>query len=958
MDAAKKFENIISAATRIFSLLLLMVVAAPASSDFRDNTQFKAKDPQTGWGKSYLVNDSRICEANCAKDPKCKHWTWIKKGALPGVKRDGLQAICFPIVGEIKQPKQNSCCISGSSGIDNASNKTQEGSAPQQTGSSSLLNDTNFMGSDIGFHFSIKDPKQCADLCVKNAACKSWTWVKAGKGPMGSGEFCAIKGEIPSPTKDACCVSGHRPGKGGASNAGMSAPAPMPTSSSASISSNSVLQNINILGGDIGTVQNADNSAACDAACRNNPACKFWTWVKPGMLPDIQRPKLAGYCALKNDIPILANDKCCDSGSTEPGYLADGAAAGKSFNKLQGTNLPGGDMKGLGNVDNPQICQEACSKISRCVSWTWVKPGAIPQIPRPDMAGFCALKDKVPNKLADDCCVSGIASIVQSVPGSQAGDTGQSAVVPDPPKGKGSVRHQDQDGSITVSAMKRGAPLGDGRSEDHALSQVEKQPVRDGMVCSEEKRKLDLATAELQILNPNPDKLWPGALYSSESVLNGSYIPIKQRRAPLRITTSAMNVPITYKDVPRPSSATVNNAIAALVKSSRGHEAPEQYHVRLEKIYSKKDFSVKVTGSYKSPFTKASGVFNFNEQSVKSRVLIDLQRVYYRIGSILPDMNGSFFRDKFRIPEDWVYVSSVSYGKRILVGLESSSEMDELYAAANASFSSPASNGSVSAEAKYKDVLSNVKLRIAGFGVHGVEIKKAAEGGIKGIDKFIANLGEELSVTPSAPGYPLAYTFQFANNHEMSHVQTSGEYVNRKCGKYAEKIQVEVRSIYCESHDDDGDKAEIYGKIWIDAVDRNGVKLAPEGGLSNVVWERSSDKPYHIAENHEIPINSTRSFVFNHDAIRSGDAYLMVTGLLREHDGSSANDKFGLRFQPKIVIRDLLSGREDPADIREADRRVDKEVKQIHKDYHQTRFTEDGWDQQMIVLFKVKAAGE
>ena|SRR6266567_6134642 len=50
----------------------------------------------------------------------------------------------------------------------------------------------------------------------------------------------------------------------------------------------------------------------------------------------------------------------------------------------------------------PALCQSACTKESRCRTWTYVRPNTS-QGPRP----VCWLKHDVPNPIGNPCCVSG-----------------------------------------------------------------------------------------------------------------------------------------------------------------------------------------------------------------------------------------------------------------------------------------------------------------------------------------------------------------------------------------------------------------------------------------------------------------------------------------------------------------------------------------------------------------------
>ena len=68
-----------------------------------------------------------------------------------------------------------------------------------------------------------------------------------------------------------------------------------------------------------------------------------------------------------------------------------------------GIDRPGSDYRNftLAN-DQPGLCARQCEQERRCAAYTYVKPGI--QGPK----ARCWLKDSVPRRVANDCCVSGV----------------------------------------------------------------------------------------------------------------------------------------------------------------------------------------------------------------------------------------------------------------------------------------------------------------------------------------------------------------------------------------------------------------------------------------------------------------------------------------------------------------------------------------------------------------------
>ena len=99
-------------------------------------------------------------------------------------------------------------------------------------------------------------------------------------------------------------------------------------------------------------------------------------------------------------------------------FLLFPAVAARAAN-MADTDLPGGDYRHFELISPvPSFCANVCKKDSRCRAWTFSWPG------KRGKRAKCFLKEKVPQKKADTCCVSGIrgdAARQTSAPGGGAG---------------------------------------------------------------------------------------------------------------------------------------------------------------------------------------------------------------------------------------------------------------------------------------------------------------------------------------------------------------------------------------------------------------------------------------------------------------------------------------------------------------------------------------------------------
>lgn len=126
------------------------------------------------------------CRAACAGDATCKSWTFVKPGIQGPLAQCWLKSVVKPKVAD-------SCCVSGAK--------------PVPAGGA-IESNTDRPGSD---YTSVTLPagskaKACRALCNADAACKAWTYVKAGI--QATNPRCWLKDSIPPKVSSSCCSSG------------------------------------------------------------------------------------------------------------------------------------------------------------------------------------------------------------------------------------------------------------------------------------------------------------------------------------------------------------------------------------------------------------------------------------------------------------------------------------------------------------------------------------------------------------------------------------------------------------------------------------------------------------------------------------------------------------------------------------------------------------------------------
>jgi hypothetical protein len=154
--------------------------------------------------------------------------------------------------------------------------------------------------ADVGFDrpgndydkFTVKsgDPADCSMRCEREARCRAWSFAYPRTQQVEA--VCWLKNRVPPRVQNQCCVSGVR-------GAGVNEP----------ISKDREF-GIDRSGGDYRNFETeADSSgSACIKACKDEPRCRAWTYMRPGY------QGAAARCFLKAKITLPRHHPCCISG--------------------------------------------------------------------------------------------------------------------------------------------------------------------------------------------------------------------------------------------------------------------------------------------------------------------------------------------------------------------------------------------------------------------------------------------------------------------------------------------------------------------------------------------------------------------------------------------------------------------------------------------------------------------
>lgn len=305
------------------------------------------------------------------------------------------------------------------------------------------------------------------------------------------------------------------------------------------------------------------------------------------------------------------------------------------------------------------------------------------------------------------------------------------------------------------------------RANQGALQSITTEEYKDRVET--EVRKLE----DLILLGSDPN-IYPGAILQGRNYASGNFIPVTIPRSPGIIYIDGLNLPAgapRRRTVTTVSPSEVDSAIADILgKGAAGTAANIDFKSSATNSSSKLFFDLGIDVRYGPVSVKGQLTTNTNTQSNYAYMLF--RQVYYRVHFEGPSSPVAFFKDgdNFQDPLGQIspgnpplYVSTVAYGRIVLLRIEGENSSSDLAAALNGAYSGGV-NVKVDATLKVNDVLDKSRVSYMVFGGDAAASLKPIEASpgqmAQAVRSFLA--AERAAVySKSSPGVPVAYTLKY-----------------------------------------------------------------------------------------------------------------------------------------------------------------------------------------------------
>jgi len=306
-----------------------------------------------------------------------------------------------------------------------------------------------------------------------------------------------------------------------------------------------------------------------------------------------------------------------------------------------------------------------------------------------------------------------------------------------------------------------------------------------GVRCVSTPYQWELGVENIFLYDPRSDVFYLRAILDGNSLNSGAYALISAQQAPFRASISLENVAGTPSfTVDNPSLSSVREAVAEMLRNLDAAGTPAQMNLTIDRIHSESHAQVALRGSAHGFGARISANFNWNDSSIKTRLLVNFQQVYYSLDVDMTNREPSDFFRSDSLPDlDQlnghmpVYVSSIKYGRQVVFSIESSKEEHEVRAAIQASYSRFGFGGSIGLETHHVETITSSSISAYVVGGSG---QVAAEN--IGSEATMMNIFREGgNYSPESPGAPLSYTLRYLCDNSVAKIALASEYTVREC---------------------------------------------------------------------------------------------------------------------------------------------------------------------------------
>jgi len=323
----------------------------------------------------------------------------------------------------------------------------------------------------------------------------------------------------------------------------------------------------------------------------------------------------------------------------------------------------------------------------------------------------------------------------------------------------------------------------------------EDEELSDGTIltCTTEHHSVVDAPLDYATFDPNAEVVFPGNLLQGNSLGGATPNPIAVERSGGTITINLLNgSEAVSRTVDQVRYSTVVQAMNDIIADNTG-VLPAAFTYHSAQVQSRQEMALRMGVNVNSLTTDVNARLSLSSEETYNSFLVELTQRYYTMSFDLPTSLGGLFADSVTpadlaryVSEDnpATYISSVTYGRRFYLLIESTESVSEMQASISASYNAALAGGSGHLEGRDFSTLTNVNVKVFALGGDHQLALASFNGDVDAVAEFLTEGGN------IDTGVPLSYVVRNVKDNSTVAIKVATDYDVRNCivqsiGQYA-----------------------------------------------------------------------------------------------------------------------------------------------------------------------------
>lgn len=337
--------------------------------------------------------------------------------------------------------------------------------------------------------------------------------------------------------------------------------------------------------------------------------------------------------------------------------------------------------------------------------------------------------------------------------------------------------------------------------------------------CQVDEYTLESNFADVAILRPSTGVVYPGALVvGNQEMLDGAPNPLGLDRGPMTLTVDLPGIGQNgVMNIETPNISSVQVALDNSLEWWNDNAYEEGYvnaansSYQSAVSYSSTQFGLDLGINAAWATGSIAAQLDYESNSERRYASIVFKQVFYTVRMDTPNNAASVFGPNVTLSQvenvlgsstPPAYVSSVNYGRIIMVRMETTNTDYSINLKSVLEYASGVNSGSGDINTTYESIISNSSINIITIGgnaevaVSAIDAANLEEG--PGSINYIIT-GENAVYSRNNPGVPIAYTIRYLKDHSLAKMGYTTDYAVEECGSYGfshDEVRVENDSFH------------------------------------------------------------------------------------------------------------------------------------------------------------------